>query len=174
MSRKIGLPGAATLGVVGFLLVGIAMPVVTVPCGSISPAVLETVLGVPSEPAPDMPTSDELTRILSTLARPDIPTAAKSGLVEGGISPKQAVLVDDAFSRARSTGSLPLSFTVTDVKLSGPGLVSAQVAVSGPRTNNFDTPLAFVNQNGWKLERVSALAVLGTVSEPPRDLSGSR
>ena len=51
---------------------------------------------LPRDPAPvaNVPTADQLTGLLDSLADPNVPFASKSNLVEGGISGTEAHIAD--------------------------------------------------------------------------------
>jgi hypothetical protein len=108
-------------------------------------------------PAQNLPTTDQLTGILTNLADPGVSYTSKTGLVEGGISSGEGHLVDHELRKAYRDGELPLSFNVSNIQPAGPNAASANVAISGPKlpapvTKN----LTFVNQGGWALSRDSA------------------
>lgn len=121
-------------------------------------------LDVPMDPPGDMPTTDELSGLLYSLADPGVSAFAKGGLVEGGIGPGQAVIVDRAFGNADRDGYLPLTFAVSNVQITGPGLASATVTISGPRTSPSNTQINFVDQSGWKISRSSAMQLMSKAS----------
>ena len=116
----------------------------------------------PQDPAgANVPTSDQLTGLLNSLADPGVPFANKSNLVEGGISGTEAHLADHDLKKAAKNGELPLTFNVTNIQPGAPGSATADVAVSGPK---LPTPVTqnvtFVNQGGWMLSRASAMELL--------------
>lgn len=118
---------------------------------------------LPLDPAPvtDLPTADELTGLLNSLADPSVSFANKGNLVEGGIGGTTAHIADHEFSKAQRNGDLPLSFTVANIQPAAPGSATADVSVSGPKlfppvTQN----VTFVNQGAWMLSRDSAMDLL--------------
>ncbi|HYB38185.1 MAG TPA: hypothetical protein VEF72_22265 [Mycobacterium sp.] len=146
-----------------------AASVTTVAAGmtSTNPAAFQVqpvVLGVPlplDPPAPNLPTADELTDILTNLADPGVSYTKKNVLVQGGISPGEGHGVDHELRKAARDGDLPLSFNVTNIQPAGPNAASADVAISGPKlpapvTKN----LTFINQGGWVLSQDSAMALV--------------
>lgn len=119
---------------------------------------------VPSDPADGTPTSDELGGLLYSLADPGVSALAKGGLVEGGIGAGEAIYADRAFKNANRDGYLPLAFTVSDVKSSGPGLAAAAVTITGPKTQAYTKTINFVNQDGWKISKASAISLIQAAS----------
>jgi len=123
---------------------------------------------LPQDPAPlpapgaNVPTADQLTGVLNSLADPNVPFANKSNLVEGGISGTEAHIADHELKKAAKNGDLPLAFNVANIRPgAAAGSATADVGVSGPKipspvTQN-DT---FVNQGSWMLSRASAMELL--------------
>ena len=64
----------------------------------------------------NVPTADQLTGVLNSLADPNVPFANKSNLVEGGISGTEAHLADHEFKKAAKNGDLPLAFNVANIQ----------------------------------------------------------
>ncbi|OBH17089.1 MULTISPECIES: hypothetical protein [unclassified Mycobacterium] len=118
----------------------------------------------PQDPAPvaaDVPTADQLTGVLNSLADPSVPFASKSNLVQGGISGIEAHVADKKLQKAAKNGDLPLSFDITNIQPSAAGTATADVAVSGPKlTSPVTQNITFVNQGGWVLSRASAMELL--------------
>ncbi len=120
---------------------------------------------LPLDPAAGLPTPDQLTTVLNSLADPSVPFANKSGLVEGGISSGQASLADHEIKKAQKKGELPLAFTVSNIQPSGPNGANAAVAISGPKLQPPVTQnLTFVNQGNWVLSRDSAMTLVQAAS----------
>jgi hypothetical protein len=115
---------------------------------------------MPLEPAPGLPSADEVIGVLNGLADPDVPFAGKSGLVEGGIGPVEARTADKRLQKAAQNGQLPLTFSVDNIAPSGPGSATADVTTSGPELEPRTLNLTFVNQDSWKLSRDSAMTLL--------------
>jgi len=114
---------------------------------------------LPQDPPPDanIPTPDQLTSLLNTLADPGVSYTTKTGLVEGGISSGEGHLFDHELRKAYRDGEFPLSFSVSNIQPSGPNAATADVAVGSPKlpvpiTKN----LTFINQGGWALSQDSA------------------
>jgi hypothetical protein len=120
---------------------------------------------LPQDQTGTLPTGDQLTNVLNSLADPSVPFANKSGLVEGGISSGQAALADHEMKKAANNGELPLAFNVSNIQLAGANGASATVAISGPKLQPPVTEnLTFVNQGGWMLSRDSAMTLIDAVS----------
>ena len=95
---------------------------------------------LPQDPAPspapaaNVPSADQLTGVLNSLADPNVPFANKTNLVEGGISGTEAHIADHELKKAAKNGDLPLAFNVANIQPgAAPGSATADVAVSGPR-----------------------------------------
>lgn len=119
---------------------------------------------LPQDPAPaaaDVPTADQLTGVLNSLADPSVSFASKSNLVQGGIGGIEAHVADKKLQKAAKNGDLPLSFDVTNIQPAAAGSATADVAVSGPKlTSPVTQSVTFVNQGGWVLSRASAMELL--------------
>jgi hypothetical protein len=123
---------------------------------------------LPQDPAPspapaaNVPTADQLTGVLNSLADPNVPFAGKSNLVEGGISGTEGHIADHELKKAAKNGDLPLAFNVANIQPgAAPGSATADVAVSGPKIPSPVTQnVTFVNQGSWMLSRASAMELL--------------
>jgi len=131
-----------------------------------SPSIAPMVFGVPLplDPAADLPTADQLTGILTSLADPGVPFAAKAYLVEGGIGRLEARAADGLMQKAVAKGQVPLTFAVSSIAPAGPGAASANVTGTGPAMPSVTKNITFVDQGGWKISRISATAVLSMFS----------
>jgi hypothetical protein len=158
---KLFATGALALAVIGGAAAGIA----SLPSAPTSMQLTAVGAPLPQDPAPpgaSVPTPDQLTGVLNSLADPNVSFTNKSNLVEGGISGSTAHMADHELKKAAKNGDLPLAFNVTNVQPgAAPGSVTAQVAVSGPK---LPTPVTqnvtFINQGGWVLSRSSAMELL--------------
>ena len=165
--------GVAALGVVGAAAFGVTA-VAPVPAGNPAQVRLAAV-GAPSAPLPQdpppapapsasgvtVPTADQLTGLLNSLANPSVSFVNKSNLVEGGISGTEAHLADHELKKAASKGDLPLTFNVANIQSTAAGQATADVSVSGPKIPNPVTQsVTFVNQGSWMLSRASAMQLL--------------
>lgn len=176
MSSQTGMSGVAMLGLLAAAAVGLAVPMGEPTASSPSPTATIAILtdiapvswdipmDVPSDPADATPTSDELSGLLYSLADPGVSALAKGGLVDGGIGAGEGIYADRAFKNANRDGFLPLAFTVSDVKSTGPGLASAAVTITGPKTQAYTTKINFVNQDGWKISKASAISLIQAAS----------
>ena len=120
-------------------------------------------LGVPLPLDPAVavvPTPDQITGVLASLADPSVPFANKGYLVEGGIGRIEAKTADALMRNAVAKGQIPLSFTVGPVTPVAPGAATATVTASGPGMPPTTQSVTFVDQGGWKLSRASATTVL--------------
>jgi hypothetical protein len=163
--------GAAALGVLGAAAIGVTS-IAAVPAAS---AVQLTSVGAPlgpalpqdpppapiPAPAAGVPTADQLTGLLNSLADPSVSFNSKGNLVEGGVSGTVAHIADKKLQKAAKNGDLPLSFSITNIQPAAAGSVTADVAVSGPKLPNpVMQNVTFVNQGGWMLSRSSAMELL--------------
>lgn len=123
---------------------------------------------LPQDPPPahpvagaNVPTPDQLTGLLNSLADPSVSFSNKSNLVQGGISGIEAHVADKKLQKAAKNGDLPLSFDVTNIQPTAAGSATADVSVSGPKlTSPVTQNVTFVNQGGWVLSRASAMELL--------------
>lgn len=127
-----------------------------------APAVQPVVFGapLPQDPAAALPTAEELYGVLYGLADPNVPFAAKSYLVEGGIGRVEARAADGMMKNAVAKGQLPLNFSVVNIAAVAAGAASATVTATGPATPAITQNITFVNQGSWKLSRASAGLIL--------------
>ena len=127
-----------------------------------APAVQPGVFGapLPQDPAAAQPTAEQLYGVLYGLADPNVPFAAKSYLVEGGIGRVEARAADGMMKNAVAKGQLPLNFSVVNIAAVAAGAASATVTATGPATPAITQNITFVNQGNWKLSRASAGLIL--------------
>ena len=127
-----------------------------------APDVRPVVFGapLPQDPAAALPTAEQLYGVLYGLADPNVPFAAKSYLVEGGIGRVEARAADGMMKNAVAKGQLPLNFSVVNIAAVAAGAASATVTATGPATPAITQNITFVNQGNWKLSRASAGLVL--------------
>ncbi|ORW19982.1 hypothetical protein [Mycobacterium palustre] len=156
--------GVAVLGAIGAATFG-ASSVASVANGEVPVRLAAVGAPLPADPAPapavNVPSADQLTGLLNSLADPSVPFANKSNLVEGGISGMEAHIADRKLSKAAKNGDLPLAFNVTNIQPGGPGAATADVAVSGPKILSPVTQnVKFVNQGSGVLSRASAMELL--------------
>jgi hypothetical protein len=132
-----------------------------------SPAVAPVVFGtplpmnpMPLDPAADLPSPDQLTGVLNSLANPSVPFTAKGYLIEGGIGRLEAKTADALMRSAIAKGQVPLNFSIGPIAPVGPGAATATVTAAGPAMPSTTQAVTFVNQGGWKLSRASASTIL--------------
>lgn len=164
MTLKSLATGVAALTAVGAAAAGATSEA---PVTQITPEVQSAVFGVPvrQEPAPEMPSADELIGVLSNLGDPGVPFTNKAGVIEGGIGPMEANVADKRLQKAAQRGQLPLSFDVDSIAPTGPSAATTEVTVSGPKLKPRTLNMNFVNQDGWKLSRPSAMALMQAAAE---------
>jgi hypothetical protein len=153
--------GAAALAVVGEGAAGIAS--VAAPGEQAAVRLIAVGAPLPQDPPQvvSVPTADQLTGLLNSLADPSVSFSNKSNLVEGGISGLEAHVADKKLQKAAKNGDLPLAFGVTNIQPAAAGSATADVAVSGPKLASPVTQnVTFVNQAGWVLSRASAMELL--------------
>lgn len=159
--------GVAAVGAIGAAAVGVTS-IASLPGDGAAQVRLASV-GAPLQqdpppapaPAANVPTADQLTGLLNTLADPNVPFASKSNLVEGGIGGTEAHIADHKLQKAAQKGDLPLSFNITNIQPGANGSATADVAVSGPKIPSPVTQnVTFVNQGSWMLSRASAMELL--------------
>jgi hypothetical protein len=163
--------GVAALTVVGGAAAGLASVAPTSDQVGVQLAGIGAPL--PQDPPPalpvagaSVPTSTQLTGLLSSLADPSVSFSNKSNLVQGGISGIEAHVADKKLQKAAKNGDLPLSFDVTNIQPAAAGSATADVAVSGPKlTSPVTQNVTFVNQGGWVLSRSSAMELLQAASQ---------
>lgn len=152
----------AALAALGGAAAGLAASATPGTAASIQLAAVGAPLPQDPPPAAAVPTADQLTGLLTSLADPNVSFTSKGNLVEGGISGTEAHLADHELKKAAKNGDLPLAFSITNIQPgAAPGSATAQVAVSGPKLASPVTQnVTFINQGGWVLSRSSAMELL--------------
>lgn len=150
-----GVAAVAAIGAAAAGVTSIASVTPTTP--QMQPVAVGAPLPQDPPPGANVPTADQLTGLLNSLADPGVSYTTKTGLVEGGISSGEGHMFDHELRKAYRDGEFPLSFNVANIQPSGPNAATADVAVSGPKlpapiTKN----LTFINQGGWALSQDSA------------------
>ncbi|MBS9535788.1 hypothetical protein KIH27_19565 [Mycobacterium sp. M1] len=159
--RLLVTAAAAALAAVCGAAVGTPGPV------QIRPVVFTVPLPLdPAPPAQDLPTVDQVSRILTDLADPGVPDKVKNPLVQGGVnSGERRAFTRDRLDKAARHGELPLSFAVGNIWSVGPGTAAAQVTVSGPKLAAPEPKVfTFIDQGHWMLSSDSAAALIETVA----------
>lgn len=133
---------------------------------AVTAAAIATCAAMPAiaDPGADLPTTDQLTGVLTGLADPGVPFADKGYLIEGGIGRIEARAADGLMAKAVAKGQIPLTFAVSNIAPAGPGAASANVTATGAAAPPVIKNITFVDQGGWKISRQSATAVLAIFS----------
>jgi hypothetical protein len=118
---------------------------------------------LPLDPAP-LPSPGELVGVLNGLQDTSVPFAGKSNLIQGGVGGVESRVADRKLQKAAQNGQLPLSFNIANIQPAGAGTVSADVTASGPQLAPTTRNLSFINEDGWKLSRSSAMTLLQSFS----------
>ena len=118
---------------------------------------------LPLDPAP-LPGPDQLIGVLNGLQDTSVPFANKSNLIQGGVGGVESRVADRKLQKAAQNGQLPLSFNIANIQPAGAGTVLADVTASGPQLAPTTRNLSFINDDGWKLSRSSAMTLLQSVS----------
>lgn len=132
---------------------------------TVTPAATAAPVTVFSAPLPldpaiaDVPTPEQLTGVLNTLADPNVPSVGKSYLIEGGLGGAEAAIMDHKMRKGVQKGKFPLAINVANIAPAGPGAATADVSASGPAMEPRTVNLSFVDQDGWKLSRNSLMTL---------------
>lgn len=166
MTLKLIATGVTAAAIAGACVAGVTAltSASAVPIGSPAVQLASTWAPLPAEPVEPVavvPSADQLTGVLNSLADPGVPFANKGYLVEGGLGRLEARTADALMRKAVASGQMPLSFTIADIAPAGVGAATANVTASGPGMPAATQSVLFVDQGGWKLSRSSATAVLG-------------
>lgn len=166
MTLKLLATGVTAAAIAGACVAGVTAltSVSAVPIGSPAVALASMWAPLPAEPVDPVavvPSADQLSGVLISLADPGVPFASKAYLVEGGLGRLEARTADALMRKAVANGQVPLSFSVADITPAGVGAATANVTASGPGMPATTQGVLFVDQGGWKLSRSSATAVLG-------------
>jgi hypothetical protein len=165
-TAKVVATSVAALAIVGGAAAGLTS--MSAPSSQVGVQLAAIGAPLPQDPPPvlpvagaNVPTPDQLTGLLSSLADPSVSFSNKSNLVQGGIGGIEAHVADKKLQKAAKNGDLPLSFDVTNIQPTTAGSATADVSVSGPKlTSPVTQNVTFVNQGGWVLSRASAMELL--------------
>lgn len=168
----VALAGTAAIGAaataVGCLATAAPASAEAFPAVLFAPLPLDPTLDPAPGPGPDpaaaVPSADQLNGVLYGLADPAVPFANKTGLIEGGLGPIESHAADKKLQKAEKKGELPLSFDVANIQPAGPWAATADVTASGPQTAPQTMNVTFVDQDGWKISRASAMTLLQATS----------
>lgn len=134
-------------------------------------AVQPVVFGVPMplDPPPaagaPLPTTDEVSSMLTRLTDAAITYKEKGYLVENGINQGEGHALDHDLRKASRDGQLPYTFNVTNVEPTGPNQAVANVTTSGPKMAPVTQPIQLVDQGSWVLSHDSALALIQSLPQ---------
>lgn len=169
-----GVAAAVTIGAAAAGLTGVLAGDT-----SVAPQVQAVVFGVPLplDPAPEppappapapgapergapLPSTDEVSGLLTKLTDAGISYKEKGNLVENGINQQEGHGLDHDLRKAYRHGELPYTFDVTDVAPTDPGQAVANVNISGPKMAQQTQPIQLVDQGGWVLSHDSAVGLM--------------
>ena len=163
----IGASALAVIGVSGLFGGGVVSAEPAAPQDSVAgaPIPLEPAPPVPAPaPAPSgvpLPTTGEVSGMLTRLSDAGIGYKEKADLVENGITQHEGHGLDSELRRAYRDGELPYNFDVINVVQTGEGQGLANVTVSGPKMPAPQTvPLQLVDQGRWVLSHDSATQLM--------------
>jgi hypothetical protein len=167
VTGKLLLTGAAALAVIGMASAGIASAEPAAPQDVVAgaPIPLDPAPPVPGpEPAPvgaPLPTTGEVSGMLTRLSDAGIGYKEKADLVENGITAHEGHGLDSELRRAYRDGELPYNFDVLNVVPTGEGRALSNVTITGPKMPAPQTvPLQLVDQGSWVLSRDSATQLI--------------
>lgn len=158
MSVKSLATGAAAAALVGAAATAVSCLATVAPAAATAPATV-FFAPLPLDPATDVPAPEQLTDVLNTLADPGVPAAGKSYLIEGGLGPVEAGVMDRKMHKGVQNGKFPLAISVANIAPAGPGAATADVTASGPKMEPRSVNLTFVDQGGWKLSKSSLMTL---------------
>ncbi len=126
----------------------------------------------PLEPAPPapagapLPTTGEVSGLLTKLSDAGIGYKEKGDLVENGITQEEGHGLDHELRKAYRDGELPYDFNVLNVVSTGDGQALANVTITGPKMPAPQTvPLKLVDQGSWVLSHDSATQLMQVLSQ---------
>ncbi|MGC2653057.1 MAG: hypothetical protein WA317_05530 [Mycobacterium sp.] len=162
MTLKLLATGVVALAAIGAAAAGVTS------IASVRQNVPQAQLAVVGAPLPldpaSLPSPGDLVGVLNGLQDPGVPFANKSNLIQGGVGGVEGHVADRKLQKAAQNGQLPLSFNIANIQPAAPGAVSADVTASGPGLAPSTRNLSFINEDGWKLSRSSAMTLLQSVS----------
>ncbi|MEB3034424.1 hypothetical protein [[Mycobacterium] nativiensis] len=174
MTGRLLLTGAAALAVIGVASAGLA---------SAEPAAPQDVVAgvpIPLEPAPPapapepppapsgapLPSTGEVSGLLTRLSDAGIGYKEKGDLVENGITAEEGHGLDHELRKAYRDGELPYNFDVLNVVPTGAGQALSNVTITGPKMPAPKTvPLKLVDQGSWVLSHDSATELMQVLAQ---------
>lgn len=147
-------------GVAAATLVGAAAGVISIASAPSSavPAVAPVVFSTPLPQDVDPSLTSEFTGILDQLANSG-KISDKGYLIEGGLGFIEGKTADRLLKNAAQKGELPLSFSLTPPDVNG-DTATTTVTATSPSGTPVTQPMTFVNNNGWKVSKASAEAIM--------------
>ncbi|WP_082952633.1 hypothetical protein [Mycolicibacter sinensis] len=170
MTGRLLLTGAAALAAIGMSSATIASAEPAAPQDVVAgaPIPLEPAPAPPAPPAQGapLPTTDEVSGMLTRLSDAGIGYKEKGDLVENGITQQEGHGLDHELRKAYRDGALPYNFDVLNVVPTGDGKALANVTVTGPKMPAPKTvPLQLVDQGSWVLSHDSAMQLFQQLAQ---------
>lgn len=162
MTARLLVMGAAALTAIGLAAGGAASAEPVAPQDSVAdaPVPLEPAPPAPAQDVP-LPTTGEVSGMLTRLSDAGINYKEKADLVENGITQHEGHGLDSELRRAYRDGELPYNFDVLNVVQTGEGHALANVTITGPKLPAPQTvPLQLVDQGRWVLSQDSATQLM--------------
>ncbi|WP_152664734.1 hypothetical protein [Mycobacterium sp. UM_Kg27] len=153
----------AAVGVSGLFGGGVASAEPAAPQDSVTggPAPLEPAPAPPQPSGVPLPTTGEVSGMLTRLSDAGIGYKEKADLVENGITQHEGHGLDSELRKAYRDGELPYNFDVINVVQTGEGQGLANVTITGPKMPAPQTiPLQLVDQGRWVLSHDSAAQLM--------------
>jgi hypothetical protein len=120
-----------------------------------SPAVTPVVFGTPLPMDADPSLTGEFTDILNQLADPGVPFGSKGNLIDGPLGLGVGFEADRQLKKYA-----PLSFSLTAPVVTD-NTATTNVTATGPHlTKPVSAPMTFVNNDGWKVTKTSAMSIM--------------
>lgn len=158
MTGRLLLIGAAALAALGVAAGGVA--------SAEPPTSQDSVADTPTQQEPalsgaPLPTTGEVSGMLTRLSDAGIGYKEKADLVENGITQHEGHGLDSELRRAYRDGELPYNFDVINVVQTGEGKGLSNVTITGPKMPAPQTvPLQLVDQGRWVLSHDSATQLM--------------
>lgn len=155
-----GIAAVAGIGAVTAGMTAIAAPVAA--------QVQHVAVPLAPEPGPQpppvgapLPTTGEVSGMLTRLSDAGVGYKEKSDLVENGITAQEGHGLDHELRKAYRNGELPYNFDVLNVVSTGDGQALANVTITGPKMPAPQTvPLKLVDQGRWVLSHESSTQLM--------------
>lgn len=164
MTVKLIAAGIAAVAGIGALTAG--MTAIAAPAAAQVQHVVVPLAPAPApQPSPPvaapLPTTGEVSGMLTRLSDAGVGYKEKADLVENGITPQEGHGLDHELRKAYRDGELPFNFDVLNVVPAGEGQALANVTISGPKMPAPQTvPLKLVDQGSWVLSHESSTQLM--------------